>query len=210
MKLAISPRAVGAAGLGLAMLLCATSASAQMYRWVDASGKTHFTSSPPPPTARSVNQRAVGQGATVALPYALAQAVRNAPVVLFTTEGCTGCDMGRNLLKKRGIPFTEKTISTGNDDAKLKEAGGNCQLPFITIGAKRLTGFESGIWDNALTAATYPVQTILPSNYVFAAPVPASPPPTQVAAVAPPPPRIVEQPRKPPEEQRTAPPGFQF
>ncbi|MES2901520.1 MAG: glutaredoxin family protein [Pseudomonadota bacterium] len=210
MKLAITPRAVGAAGLGLALLLCATSASAQMYRWVDASGKTHFTSSPPPPTARSVNQRAVGQGSTVALPYALALAVRNAPVVLFTTEGCAGCEMGRSLLKKRGVPFTEKTVSTGNDDAKMKEAGGNGQLPFITIGPKRLTGFESSAWDNALTAAAYPVQKMLPSNFVYAAPVPASPPPTQVAAVAPPPPRIVEQPRKQPEEERTAPPGFQF
>ncbi len=209
MKLATSPRAAGKLGLGLALLLCAASTSAQMYKWVDASGKTHFTTSPPPPTAKSVNVRAVADGPAVPLPYSLAQAVRNAPVVLYTTEGCTGCDMGRDFLKKRGIPFTEKTISTGNDEAKLKEAGGTGQLPFFTVGKKQFTGFESGIWNGALNAAAYPQQTILPGNYVHAAPVPAAPPPAQVAAAAPPRPRV-EQPRKPVEEPRTAPPGFQF
>jgi len=206
----IATRTIGSAGLALALLLCAASASAQMYKWVDANGRTHFTTSPPPPTAKTVTVRAASQAPAVPLPYALAQAVRNAPVVLFSAEGCTGCDMGRSFLRKRGIPFTEKTISTGNDEVKLKEAGGNGQLPFFLVGQKRILGFEAGVWDSALTAAAYPLQTVLPSNYVHANPIPASPPPTQVAAVAPPRASVAQQKKREVEQERTAPPGFQF
>ena len=47
-------------GLAFAILLYALSASAQVYRWVDARGTTHFSDSPPPPgvTAELVPIRA--------------------------------------------------------------------------------------------------------------------------------------------------------
>lgn len=209
MKLATTPRAVRHAGLALALLMCAAGASAQMYKWVDASGKTHFTTSPPPLSAKTVNVRSASEGGSaVALPYALAQAVRSAPVVLFSAQSCGGCDMGRDFLKRRGIPFTEKTVSTGNDEAKLKEAGSNGQLPLLLVGPKKVIGFETSLWDNALNAASYPTAKILPSNYVYPAAIPAAPPPVQVAAAPPPPP--VEAPRKRKAEEPTAPPGFQF
>ena len=41
-----------AAFLGLALLAAAGGASAQMYKWVDANGKTHFTDQPPPAMAK--------------------------------------------------------------------------------------------------------------------------------------------------------------
>lgn len=211
MKLATLPRIVRRAGLGLALLLCAASASAQMYKWVDASGKTHFTTTPPPPTAKTVNVRKASEDApAVPLPYALSQAVRNAPVVLFTAESCSGCDMGRDYLKRRGIPFTEKTVRTGNDEAKLKEAGSNGQLPLLVVGKNKSIGFESGQWEGTLNQAGYPPRSMLPNNYVFPTPAPASPP-VQVAAAAPRP-APVEPPRrkKTQDEEPTAPPGFQF
>ena len=36
------------APLGLALLLCAAGASAQMYKWTDAKGVVHFSDQPPP------------------------------------------------------------------------------------------------------------------------------------------------------------------
>ncbi len=208
MKMATTPRLARQAGFGLALLLCAASASAQLYKWVDANGKTHFTTSPPPPSAKSLQVKAPAQGlSAVELPYMLNQAVRKAPVVLYTSEGCGGCDLGRAFLKRRGIPFVEKTVGTGNDEEKLKEAGSNGQLPLVTIGGKRLIGFESNTWEGALIAATYPAQKMLPADYVYPSPSPAAPP-TQVAAVAPPAPRRPVE--TPAVEKSNAPPGFQF
>jgi uncharacterized protein DUF4124 len=40
------------------LALAAFAASAQMYRWTDASGRVHYTSTPPPPGAKEVQKKA--------------------------------------------------------------------------------------------------------------------------------------------------------
>ena len=206
--------------LGLAMLLCVGSASAQVYKWVDASGKTHFSDQPPPATAKPAQIKAGGgDSGGVSLPYALATAVRNYPVVLYTATPCAGCDQGRSLLKARGIPFTEKTVTTEADLDKLKEAGGNGSLPFLTVGKAKSIGFQTEDWTSMLNVALYPATKILPASYQYATAQPAAPKPVKVepdqAAV-----RMAAAAQE--EEKRrkeaaaakakssTAPPGFQF
>ena len=49
--------------LGLALLLGATGASAQMYKWTDAKGGVHFSDQPPPPGSdRKVEQLLANAG----------------------------------------------------------------------------------------------------------------------------------------------------
>ncbi len=43
--------------LALALLLAASTASAQVYKWVDADGVTHYTNLPPPAGAKEVGDR---------------------------------------------------------------------------------------------------------------------------------------------------------
>ena len=50
-----------------------------------------------------------------ALPYPLRQAVQRYPVTLYTSDKCNPCNSARELLQKRGVPFTEKTITTAED-----------------------------------------------------------------------------------------------
>ena len=206
--------------LGLALLLCLGSASAQVYKWVDANGKTHFSDRPPPAEAKpSQIKPSSGAASGVSLPYALATAVRNYPVTLFTTNPCSGCDQGRTFLKARGIPFVEKTVLSDADVEKLKEAGGNGSMPFLTVGNAKSTGFQVDSWTSMLNVALYPVTKILPANYqyptaVSAAPAPVKMEPDQNAL------RMAAQAQE--EEKRrkqaaaakpkspTAPPGFQF
>ncbi len=202
--------------LGLVLLAAAGGASAQMYKWVDANGKTHFTDQPPPASAKPVAIKAApGARASVELPYALATAARNNPVTLYTTKPCAGCDMGRTHLKNRGIPFVEKTVSNGGDEEKLKEVGGDGSLPLLLIGSKKIAGFQAGNWDSALTQAQYPAKKMLPTNYQFPAPQAAAP--VQPKPVAAPPAQVADAdeddgadktPRVP--TPRNAPPGFKF
>ena len=198
--------------LGLVLLAAAGGASAQMYKWVDANGKTHFSDRPPPANAKPAEVKAgpAARGA-VELPYGLATAVRASPVTLFTTSNCSGCDLGRTYLKTRGVPFTEKTVTTAADGAALLQAGGDGNMPFLLVGGAKVTGFQPSAWGSALTAARYPTQKTLPANYRYPAPqaagaaaaVKAEPAPA--AQAAPEEPRAVEPP--PP---RNAPPGFKF
>jgi glutaredoxin len=191
-------------------LLCLGTAGAQVYKWKDDKGVTHYSDQPPPSstparTRVEVKSFATG-GAAVELPPELAEAVRNRPVTLYTMADCGGCSSGRAMLMARGIPFREKTVTTADDQAALKKAGSNGQLPLLLVGRSKLTGFEQGSWDGLLSDAGYPLEKRLPANYQYPVPVPAAPPPpppaepparTEIDAVKPPPPV-------------NAPPGFQF
>ena len=206
------------APLGLGLLVCVASAGAQVYKWTDANGVVSFSDQPPPASARKVERKSLGSpgAARAELPYALAEAARTYPVVLYTTGSCEACDLGRALLRQRGIPFAEKTVQSNADQHKLKEAGSDGQLPLLQVGSNRRIGFEAGAWNAALTDAAYPLQAMLPANWqhpaaVSAAPMPSLPP------LPPPRPRVVQQEQtapatpenrsRPPSE---APPGFQF
>ncbi|RFP14962.1 MULTISPECIES: glutaredoxin family protein [unclassified Duganella] len=190
-------------------LLCLGTASAQVYKWVDDKGVTHYSDQPPPPSAPTKTKVEVKSfstgGASVELPQELADAVRNRPVTLYTTAQCDGCDNARAMLMARGIPFNEKTVATVDDQFALKKAGGNGQLPLLLVGRSKLTGFEQNSWDVLLSDAGYPLEKRLPPNYQFPAPVSAAQPP------APPPEAVrpVEELTKP-LPPVNAPPGFQF
>jgi glutaredoxin len=160
----------------LFLVLCAAVASAQVYRWKDAQGITHFSDTPP---ATSVPATKIdiqtAPSSTPALPFALAQAVKEHPITLYTTTQCAACDQGRALLQSRGIPYLEKTVSNAADHAALRQAGGASQLPLLLVGRSKFIGYEQATWDAALTAARYPLQSMLPPDYRQGAPSAAAP-----------------------------------
>jgi glutaredoxin len=194
--------------LGLALLLCAAGAGAQMYKWTDAKGVVSFSDQPPPAGARKVERKSLDAASKGELPYGLAQAAKTSPVVLYTTTACKACDQGRALLRQRGIPFAEKTVQSNEDQQKLKDAGSDGQLPLLLVGNSRRIGFEAGAWNAALTDAAYPLQRQLPAGW-------QSPDAVSAAPVVQPKPRVVRDdkptptptPKKPSSD---APPGFQF
>ncbi|MBZ2209187.1 glutaredoxin family protein [Massilia sp. R798] len=166
------------AALGAALLLAGASASAQIYKWVDAKGVTHYSDTPPASKQAEVKPYGGADAVLVPLPYELARAARTSPVTLYTMPKCSGCDSGRALLKARGIPFTEKTVTTAADQDKLKQAGSDGQLPLLLVGRSKLLGFETGEWNSALTNAAYPAKSMLPSRYRHPEAVAAAPPAT--------------------------------
>lgn len=203
-------------GLGLALLLCAGGASAQLYKWVDASGKTHFSDQPPPQGAKPAPLKGALGAASVDMPYALATAMRNFPVTMYSMKSCSGCDLGRSYLKSRGIPFTEMTVSTAEDEAKMRAAGGDDNLPFFTVGSSKESGFSQGRWESMLNVALYPATKVLPSSYHYPAAVAAAPLAPKAAS---PDPEVLRSARAEEDERRrrdaakpesNAPPGFRF
>lgn len=195
--------------MSLCLLLAAASAHAQLYKWVGPDGKVTYSDSPPPQSAKQVETKSFSGGTaidTANLPYELAQAVKAHPVTLYTTPNCAACDAGRALLNQRGIPFSEKTIVSNEDQDVLKRISGGNQLPFLTVGHDKHGKFSPDAWNLSLTAAGYPESSKLPANYAN--------PPAQSAA-----PKVVErkqeqaeapQPEDVPPPAGNAPPGFRF
>ena len=145
----------------VAALLAATLADAQTtYRWIDkASGKTVFSDQPPPPGAsRVVKQAGAQPGDEPQLPYATRQAAAKFPVTLYTTASCAeACQQARDLLKARGVPFTEKQLKSEAEFAELTRLlGSEAGFPSLSVGRQSLRGLADDAWNELLDLAGYP------------------------------------------------------
>jgi hypothetical protein len=134
--------------------------AANMYRWVDSHGNVHYTDTPPPPTAKKVEQKNLGGNYIEAddLPYASRLAAQKFPATLYATDCGAPCNNARELLKKRGVPYTLRNPAQEDAaDALRKLLGGTLEVPVLVVGnAAPLRGYEAGAWNSALDAAGYP------------------------------------------------------
>lgn len=150
---------VRAAALTALAALLAAPAAAQMYRWVDKDGKVHYSNTPPPAAAKNLQARNLTPSVVESSqqPYAVQQAVKNFPVVLYTHADCKEpCAEGRKLLASRGVPFREVAVTDERTQEELKRASGDNQVPVLMVGKQANRGYESEMWNAALDAAGYP------------------------------------------------------
>lgn len=147
-----------------------------VYRIVGPDGRVTFSDQPPPTEAQARPAGAKGAASSATgggqLPYELRQVTSRYPVTLYTSKECAPCNSGRNLLNARGIPYTEKTITTAQDAEALKRLNSDGSMPFLTIGGQQIKGYSDGEWSQYLDAAGYPKQSQLPSSYQRPAPSP--------------------------------------
>jgi glutaredoxin len=173
------PTALSRAALTLAVVLLAVPAHAQ-FKVIGPDGKVTYTDREPNASEGKVvpiGSRAIAAAPAAAepeLPFEVRQAVTRYPVTLYvTTDACDPCNAGRQMLKQRGIPFTEKLVVSAQDGEALEKVSGGREAPTLTIGAQVLRGYAIETWGANLDAAGYPRESQLPSNYQYkpAAPV---------------------------------------
>jgi len=192
-----------------AVLACAP-AWAQ-YKVVGPDGKVTYTDRPPPaaegkavPLGRGGRDGSAGGEAN--LPYALRTVASRYPVTLYTTPDCAPCDQGRQLLRRRGIPFRERIAATPDDRAAWPKVVGAPSAPALAIGSQMITGLSESTWQSYLDAAGYPRESQLPSSYVPPAPQPlVAAAPVAAPADAEPAPAPAPAPATPPASS-----GFRF
>ncbi|HYD76247.1 glutaredoxin family protein [Ramlibacter sp.] len=165
-----APLALRLAALALALAAGAAGAQ-QVYRIVGPDGRVTFSDKPPadvtakvePASAAAVSAATNGNAA---LPFELRQAASRYPVTLYTGPNCAPCASGRTYLSQRGIPFSEKTVTTAEDIAALDRlSGGAAALPLVTVGSQQLKGFSEAEWSQFLDAAGYPRTSRLPNGW---------------------------------------------
>jgi glutaredoxin len=156
-----------ALSVGLA-LIAGAAAAQQLYRWTDEKGRVHVTDTPPPPTARDVQKKKGGSGTDSAqgsgtMPYELAQAVKDFPVMLYTSPSCgQACASARGALNKRSVPFKEMQVWDEKSNEELKRVSGGTDVPTLLVGRSVQKGFEQGAYDALLDSARYPKSGLLP------------------------------------------------
>lgn len=185
------------AALIVSLALAGSASAQQMYRWVDKHGRVTYSDTPPPPDARKVEEKQLRPSVlqTSGMSYAMKKAVENYPVTLYLGADCpSACDSARHLLRKRGIPATEKILAKPEDvDAYNKLFGTREPLvPSLAVGKQTLKGYQEAAWNRALNDAGYPASE---------APLP---PPVVKGKAVPPPAPVSEAPAPLPDNEPPA------
>ena len=203
-------RSAGFAFLVSLAALGSMGVAAQVYRIVGPDGKVTFSDKPPsesearPAVAPTAAMPAAGGG----LPYELRNVSNRYPVTLYTGDNCGPCASARGFLASRGIPYSERTVSSNDDAAALRRLSGEVRVPFLTIGGQQLRGYSETEWSQYLDAAGYPKTSQLPSGY-------RNPPPAPMVAVQQPQiqPEAARAPQQPAVQMPSLepqPPGIRF
>jgi glutaredoxin len=173
-------------------LLVAGTAAAQPYRWVDEKGRVQYSDTLPPPGAKSVEKmkvrdNTVGEQGS----YELDKAMRESPVTLYSHHDCKEqCQIVRDTLNKRGIPFKEVVVDDQPKQDELKRVSGGINVPVLVVGGQVETVISTEAYNRALDLAGYPPAGVArPRNQ-------AAPPPEEPQAAAPKP-AAAPQPRGP-------------
>lgn len=168
-----------ALGLIAVCLGLASGAQAQtIYKIIGADGKITFTDKPTSTAVPGKSMSVLGSNPNdnlSQLPFELRQAAGRYPVVLYSSKDCSPCDMARSLLKSRGVPFTERSVSTQADGEAFRRLSGSDTMPYITIGSQRIKGYAENDVRAYLDAAGYPAQSQLPRSYNYPAATPLAP-----------------------------------
>lgn len=114
---------------------------------------------PPGSTVKSEKQlRGITKRDTGDAEVSIASIAREHPVTLFAVADCEACNLVKNQLQARDIPFTE--INVTGDQEKFKQltdvTGGSATVPTLTIDDKVLSGHNAASLDSALNDAGYP------------------------------------------------------
>ena len=173
------------------LMLACVCVQADLYRWVDAEGKVHYSDQPPPANVKQVEKKkaAGGKASEAPLPYVLQQAVKNFPVTLYTSACGNACTQAHELLLKRGVPYTEMDATDVKVHPELKKlTGGTVEVPVLKVGRDAVKGYEEGQWNTALDAAGYPQTAVIaPRPPIKPASKPAAAAPTAASPATPPP-----------------------
>jgi glutaredoxin len=162
------------AGIGL-MLLAGKAGAVTIYECEDEAGNRSFQQACPPGTTR-IDTRQVYTGPRETVPD-MAAISAEAPVVFYSVPTCDACDLVRNYLDQRGIPFTENNVSNDIDlQGELMERTGELSVPVVMVGDQQISGYNQPLLESELNAAGYPEEA--PAEVADAAPDPEPEPET--------------------------------
>jgi glutaredoxin len=140
------------------LLVLANARADGVYRWQDNSGNVYYGDSPAQGSLQvEKKQLEENPGASVELPYETRIANEKFPVVLYVSDNCGSmCSDAREFLDKRGIPYSEKHLSTKQEIESFKITSGGEIVPTISVGKRWVRGFQAENWNSELDVAGYP------------------------------------------------------
>lgn len=132
-------------------------AFAEIYKWKDAEGKTHFSDQPPERdgridiVTRHRSNAYQGRSATPAVGAlssdsgangATTPAAMTARVELYTTSWCPYCKQARQFFRSRGIALKDHDVEKDGGAAARKAQDSNSGVPFAVVNGTEIHGYS--------------------------------------------------------------------
>lgn len=149
-------RPTGRSAILLAALMCSAPgpAQAEIYKWTDAQGVTHFSDQPPAGgTAEQIRLPATQDRASPAvrpdavsapLPAAAPDRPAAKRVVMYGAAWCGYCKRARRYFNAHGVAYSEYDVEKDAAARREFERLGGHGVPLILVGEARLQGFSEG------------------------------------------------------------------
>lgn len=139
----------------LVMVVPASAMSVTIVECKETSGDLSFRDLCPPYTVK-MGEKYIRGGPHNDAPT-VQDIAKEYPVVLYTVPKCDACDLVRQQLNARAVPYAEKDVSSdpANQEA-LRSASGAVTVPTVSIGAQIFTGYSRSGLDMGLNQAGYP------------------------------------------------------
>jgi len=140
------------------MVLSLGAQAGELYQWVGEDGRVHYSDTPPADATKAVRKK-LGRNveANEDISYEARRAQQNFPVTLYVGESCVEpCALARALLRKRGIPYSEKLLKTKDEIDEFHKLSGSNDSPTLAVGKTYLGGFFESKWSSELDVAGYP------------------------------------------------------
>lgn len=140
----------------LCLALLPLAQAAKIYQYKDANGNVVFSDQPPPGQKADTKDVRANVVQTSGGTFSTREAIRKNPVILWSNNCGDDCDGARNLLAKRGVPYSLRNPQASPADfEQLKKIAGDGVVPVLQIGEKVLKGYQESGWDSALDTAGY-------------------------------------------------------
>lgn len=96
------------------------------------------------------------------------------PVTLYSAPDCEACDLVRNDLSRRGVPFAERLATPERTDIheELQNLTGGMTVPVTLVGGEMLRGYDRGALKGVLDRAGYPSPATAAAAGIIGGPVP--------------------------------------
>lgn len=122
------------------LLVVPVFSSAEVYKWVDANGKVHFSDQKP--EKAEVEQLELQINTYKHVSYESSSFDVGRKVVMYSTAWCGYCKKARRYFKKNRIAYTDYDIDKdAKAKARYKQMGAR-GVPVILVGNRRMNGFS--------------------------------------------------------------------
>lgn len=130
---------------GLVLLLSAVGARADIYKWVDGSGKLHFSDQPPARGPAETVKLRINTYTSPKVSTTETQSLAGGSnkVVIYSASWCGVCKKAKAYFRQRQIPFQDYDVENNSRARReFRELGGR-GVPIILVGNQRMNGFSA-------------------------------------------------------------------